>query len=152
MAALEALAPDIDAGKVGVVLIHDGARPFINHDLVDRVIAAARSHQGAIPGLIPQRTVFRRSDDGQRAERLATATLRRVQTPQAFSAPLLLKAYRESRTIGFEGVDTAEVVAQFGGLDAVVVEGDPVNIKVTTTADLEQARRIAATHPRTLRR
>lgn len=144
-AALNLLAPAIEQGSIDVVLIHDGARPFIELALVERIIVAARRHGGAIPGLVPDRPMFEIEEETDRAVALTTNRLRRVQTPQAFAALPLLAAYRQAADEGFEGVDTAEVVKRFAGIDAVVVEGDPDNIKVTTVDDLQKARQIAAT-------
>lgn len=145
MAALNLLAPAIDEGAIDVVLIHDGARPFVDQGLIERTIAAARSDGGAIPGLTPERPIFEIGDRTNRASPLPSDHLRRVQTPQAFAAQPLLAAYRKAEVEGFEGVDTAEVVARFSGIEAVVVDGDPDNIKVTTADDLHRAHQIAAT-------
>ncbi len=147
LSALEHLSPDIEAGSIDLVVIHDGARPFLDGPLVDRVISAATRHGGAIPGLSPAQAIYTLDRDQTTAKALPTETLRRVQTPQAFRARPLLDAYRAAAMSGFEGVDTAEVVARFGGIDAVVVEGESDNLKVTTPADLAVARRIAENRP-----
>lgn len=144
LAALDRLAPYIEDEAVEVVLIHDGARPFADEALITRTISAALAHRGAVPGLMPDRQVFELDADAGHASALRIESLRRVQTPQAFAAKPLLAAYRQAQIEGFEGVDTAEVVARFAEIDAVVVDGDPENIKVTTVADLHRAHRIAA--------
>jgi 2-C-methyl-D-erythritol 4-phosphate cytidylyltransferase len=143
-AALELLQPTVEAGGLDLVLVHDGARPFVTAALLDRLIAAADRHGAAIPGLAPERDVYEVDASTGIAQRLDTATVRRVQTPQVFVADPLLRAYADAGRAGFDGVDTAEVVARFAGLEAVVVEGDPDNLKVTTPTDLEIAAAIAA--------
>src|SRR5690606_36347220 len=134
-AAFDLLRPTVEAGGLDVVLVHDGARPFVTVELVDRVIAAARVHGAAIPGVEPERPVYRLDTGGSTAVRLSNGTLRTVQTPQGFHAGPLLRSYAMARESGFEGVDTAEVVAEHSGIDALVVAGDAENIKVTTPAD-----------------
>lgn len=148
MAALDLLAPTVDTGAIEVVLIHDGARPFLDTSLIDRLIVAARTHGGAIPGLVPEQRLFRLESDGTTASALSEQSLRRVQTPQAFRAAPLLQAYQQATIDAFDGVDTAEVVARYTSVDAVVVEGDPDNLKVTTPADLERAQQIARNRQR----
>lgn len=143
-AALDLLRPTIESGALELVLIHDGARPFPGLAMVDRVVQAARTHGGAIPGLAPERPVLQVEPGGGIAMKLDQSTLRRVQTPQGFEASALIEAYDEAARAGFDGVDTAEVVAAFAGVRAKVVPGDPDNIKVTTAADLDVAEAIAA--------
>ena len=92
LAALELLSPAIDSDEIAVVVIHDGARPFIDQPLVDRIIDAARVHGAAIPGLAPSERVFAIAEGQTRARALPSERLRRVQTPQAFWAHPLLDA------------------------------------------------------------
>ncbi len=142
-AAFEMLSPTVEAGGLDLVVVHDGARPFVTLDLVDRVVQAADEHGAAVPGLGPERPAYRL--DGSRTAVLLDPTrLRRVQTPQGFAAEPLLSAYRRAARKGFEGVDTSEVVQHHTGLAAVVVEGDPDNIKLTTRSDLTRAEEIAS--------
>jgi 2-C-methyl-D-erythritol 4-phosphate cytidylyltransferase len=136
-AGLEALAPDIESGEIGIVAIHDGARPFMTLDLLKATIDAARVAGGAIPGLRVHETLYRVTDD--EAEALPQGSLRRVQTPQAFWAEPLLEAYRSAEREGYEGVDTAETVERFSDLQVAVLPGDPRNIKVTFVEDFFQA-------------
>ena len=102
-------------------------------DLLESVITAARDTGGAIPGLEVEEPLFRH-DEGE-VELLEQTSLRRVQTPQAFHARPLLRAYRRAREAGFQGVDTAETIERFSDLSITVVPGDPHNIKVTFVED-----------------
>jgi 2-C-methyl-D-erythritol 4-phosphate cytidylyltransferase len=130
---LEALAPGIESGEIGLVAIHDGARPFLTLDLLHTLVEAAWENGGAIPGLTLDEPTYRVSDEG--VDRLPQEALRRVQTPQVFHALTLLEAYRRAARDGFEGVDTAETVERYSDLDVSVIPGDPRNIKVTFVED-----------------
>ncbi len=136
-AGLEALAPDIESGGIGIVAIHDGARPFMTLELLQTTIDTARTTGGAIPGLRVHETLYRVGSE--QPEALPQGSLRRVQTPQAFWAKPLLHAYRRAAGEGFEGVDTAETVERFSDLDVAVIPGDRRNIKVTFVEDFFQA-------------
>ena len=137
LAGVEHLAKAIDSGEISVAAIHDGARPFMTLDLVERVVATAQSDGGAIPGLAVDQPLFRRGNAGVSV--LDSTTLRRVQTPQAFRARQLLDAFRRSSTDLVGGVDTAETIERHSDLDVTVVEGDIRNLKVTFVEDFFEA-------------
>lgn len=140
-AGVRALGPIEDDA---VVLVHDGARPFIAPPVVDALLAAARAHGAAVPGLpLDPATVGFDESDG-RLRDLPADRLRRVQTPQAFTAGILLAAFRRAADEGIEGLDTAELVEACGGPPARVVAGDPANLKVTTPGDVARAEALAA--------
>lgn len=141
LAGLSAIAEEIDSGGVDLVAIHDGARPFLTLDLLERVIEVARRRGGAIPGLEVEEPLYQVTESGHHP--LAASALRRVQTPQAFWAKPLLDAYRRAAAAGFEGVDTAETVERFSDLTVEVVPGDPRNIKVTFVEDFFAAEEYA---------
>lgn len=134
MCGLNALAPAIESGEVGLVAIHDGARPFLTLGLLDSILDAALELGGAVPAL-PVEAPLYQQEDGL-VKPLPLDSLRRVQTPQAFSAGPLLAGYRAAAVSGFEGVDTAETVERFTDLPVATVPGDPRNIKVTFIEDL----------------
>ncbi len=141
-AALDLLAPGIEAGEVDVVAIHDGARPLAGVELFTRVIAAARENGGAVPtqplpGLAPR-------DAGAA---LPDGDLAGVQTPQAFRAGPLLAAYRRAAVDGFEGTDTAACLEQYGGASVAAVPSSPANLKVTYADDVRAAAVLAVTGP-----
>lgn len=144
LAGLEALAPDILAGAVGLIAIHDAARPFVRASLLDRVFTTANELGGAVPALeLTGEFLLRVGSDGAPAP-VPTTELRRVQTPQAFRARALLTAYRRASEEAFHGVDTAESVERFSDLQVGTVPGDPDNIKVTFLEDLILAEELAA--------
>ncbi|NYG54806.1 IspD/TarI family cytidylyltransferase [Nocardioides perillae] len=140
-AALRALAADVEAGRVDVVAVHDGARPLAGPGLFAAVLDQAREHGGALPA-VPVRGVVRR-DGGA-----LPATLVGVQTPQAFRADALLAAYAAAEADGFRGTDTAACVGWWGqrtGADVRIaaVPSTPRNLKVTFPEDLAVAARLA---------
>jgi 2-C-methyl-D-erythritol 4-phosphate cytidylyltransferase len=149
LCALRHLAARIDAGAVDVVLIHDGARPLVSPTLAAEVIAAARAHGGAVPGL-HRRDLARVSPDGRHLAGRAPTGLFAVQTPQGFRAGPLLAAYEEAAGEGFAGTDTASCVERFTDLRVRAVPGEPSNFKITYAHDLLVAERVLAGPPRSL--
>ena len=134
-AALRLLAPAIRAGELDVVAIHDGARPLVTQRLIADVIAAAREHGAAVPGL-PL------TDVADRDLTPVAGTLTRVQTPQAFRADLLLAAYEQADADCFSGTDTAACVERYAGVPVHCIQGDPRNVKVTYRPDLALVERL----------
>jgi 2-C-methyl-D-erythritol 4-phosphate cytidylyltransferase/2-C-methyl-D-erythritol 2,4-cyclodiphosphate synthase len=131
--SLESLSPER-------VLIHDGARPFIRHALIDRMLAALDETPGAIPALAIRDTV-KRGQDGIIRETLDRTSLWRAQTPQGFRYDAILAAHRASA--GRDLSDDA-AVAEAVGLAVRLIEGDEENFKVTTSDDLARAERVVA--------
>ncbi|MGE5546526.1 MAG: bifunctional 2-C-methyl-D-erythritol 4-phosphate cytidylyltransferase/2-C-methyl-D-erythritol 2,4-cyclodiphosphate synthase [Solirubrobacterales bacterium] len=129
--SLEAMAPDI-------VLIHDGARPFIDAGTIHRVVAALDHAPGAVAA-IPVSDTLKRGVEGRIAATVDRANLWRAQTPQGFRYGDILAAHRAAAG-GAELTDDA-AVAENAGLPVAVVMGAEDNVKITTAADLERARR-----------
>jgi 2-C-methyl-D-erythritol 4-phosphate cytidylyltransferase/2-C-methyl-D-erythritol 2,4-cyclodiphosphate synthase len=120
------------------VLVHDGARPFLDAGLVDRVLAALDESPAAIPAL-PLRDTVKRGAGGVIAQTVERADLWRAQTPQGFRYKEILAAHRG--VIGEDLPDDA-AVAERAGLPVRLIEGSEDNIKVTTADDLARAARI----------
>jgi 2-C-methyl-D-erythritol 4-phosphate cytidylyltransferase len=123
-----------DVAGVDVIAVHDGVRPLANADLIGRVFEAARRDGAAIPVVALNDSV--RQVVGESSHALDRSSLRAVQTPQAFDARLLLDAYRQPFDPTF--TDDASVVERFGH-SVTLVEGDPVNLKITRPMDLALA-------------
>jgi 2-C-methyl-D-erythritol 4-phosphate cytidylyltransferase len=139
-AGIQALAGDIDAGRIDTVLVHDAVRPFASQQLVERLLAGIGQSVGCIPGLrVASTTVL--VEDGWITG--YPSNLWAVQTPQVFQATWLLEAHNRAARRGFIGTDTASVVEWAGG-GVSVIEGEPNNIKITTPDDLARAKEIAA--------
>jgi 2-C-methyl-D-erythritol 4-phosphate cytidylyltransferase len=116
-----------------VVLVHDAARPLLPAEVVERVLAPlSDGWDGAVPGLQVADTLKRAGDDGGIVETLPRDSLWAVQTPQAFLAGALRRAYAVAAGTA---TDCAALVEAAGGR-VKVVEGDPQLAKVTTADDL----------------
>jgi 2-C-methyl-D-erythritol 4-phosphate cytidylyltransferase / 2-C-methyl-D-erythritol 2,4-cyclodiphosphate synthase len=131
--SLAAAAPDR-------VLIHDGARPFLDAATVDRVLAALDEADGAIPALAMSDTV-KRGENGCVIETVDRRDLWRAQTPQGFRFDAILAAHRAAR--GSDLSDDA-AVAERAGLAVRLVAGSEGNFKVTTSEDFLRAEQILA--------
>jgi 2-C-methyl-D-erythritol 4-phosphate cytidylyltransferase / 2-C-methyl-D-erythritol 2,4-cyclodiphosphate synthase len=134
-AGLEALA----AREPELVLIHDAARPFITGALIDRAIAAATARGAAVPGIAVADTIKTVDEAALVAETLDRRRLRIVQTPQAFSFKLILEAHRRAAATRQESFTDDAALAEWAGQPVSVFEGDPGNVKVTTTNDFARA-------------
>lgn len=121
-----------------VVLVHDAARPLVDDDVIERVLAPlAEGYDGVVPGLEVADTV-KRVRNGVVSETLPRSELVAVQTPQAFPAEVLRRAYAGD-VVG--ATDCASLVEACGGRVRVVA-GSPRLQKVTTKADLEVVERL----------
>jgi 2-C-methyl-D-erythritol 4-phosphate cytidylyltransferase/2-C-methyl-D-erythritol 2,4-cyclodiphosphate synthase len=130
--ALAAAAPDI-------VLIHDGVRPFVSLQLVDRLLAGVKAADGVIPALPVTDTVKRVDSDGRVTETVARDGLWTVQTPQAFRFPALLDAHRRAAMDDPDRFTDDASIAEWAGLAVATVPGDKMNRKLTTAADIAEA-------------
>ena len=119
----------------GVVLVHDGARPFVRPEEIRRLEAEVGETQGAVLATKVKDTIKKGS-----REQLVTETLERdelwaIQTPQAFSYQQLKKAHDVAKQNDFIGTDDAGLVEHIGGRIRLV-PGDEENIKLTTPYDI----------------
>jgi 2-C-methyl-D-erythritol 4-phosphate cytidylyltransferase/2-C-methyl-D-erythritol 2,4-cyclodiphosphate synthase len=130
--AFDAAAPEAE-----IVLVHDAARPFVTPDVISRSIDAAAAHGAAIAALVARDTV-KRVEGTAIAETLPRESIYLAQTPQAFRRGVL----RDAVALGRSGVDATDeaALAERAGHRVHVIEGDPANVKITTSHDLEAAR------------
>ncbi|MEO5584000.1 MAG: 2-C-methyl-D-erythritol 4-phosphate cytidylyltransferase [Flavobacteriales bacterium] len=119
----------------GLLAVHDGVRPLVSVELIDRCFAAAEAHGAAIPVLPVSSSVRELVGEGSRA--VERSRLRVVQTPQCFRVELLRKAFELPYDPAF--TDEATLVERIG-LAVHLVEGEERNIKVTTPTDLVLAK------------
>ena len=124
--------------KTDYVLIHDGARPFLNQEMLERLCACVKREKrpvslacrSRIPSSLPMKTEKYR--ESPRRDLVWQA-----QTPQAFAAELLFPAFEKLMQHSTEGItDDAMVVEQEMGIASVMVKGGYENIKITTPEDL----------------
>ncbi len=133
---LEALAAD----PPDLVLIHDGARPFVGAGVIDRVLDALEHADAAVPALPVCDTLKRSLDDGG-SETVDRAKVWRAQTPQGFRFAPILQAHRETNGRSLTDDTT---VAEVCGIAVAMVDGDERNLKITTPSDFEHASRLLA--------
>jgi 2-C-methyl-D-erythritol 4-phosphate cytidylyltransferase / 2-C-methyl-D-erythritol 2,4-cyclodiphosphate synthase len=119
------------------VLIHDAARPFVDAGLIGRVIRSLDSHAGALPCL-PVTDTLLRADAGCATGTLSRDDLWRAQTPQGFRFDAILAAHRAAAKDGGTFTDDAGI-AQWYGLDVILVEGSEANCKLTSAEDIASA-------------
>ncbi len=129
---LEAIAA---SGGADLVLIHDAARPFLSHAVIDRLIAALEGAPGAVPVLPVADTLSR--GGVALGPTVPRDDLFRVQTPQAFDFAAILDAHRRWPEAE-EATDDAQMLRRFGGTVAMV-EGDVMIEKVTYAPDFAAA-------------
>ncbi|KAF5072967.1 2-C-methyl-D-erythritol 4-phosphate cytidylyltransferase [anaerobic digester metagenome] len=118
-----------------IVLIHDGVRPFVKEDMINRSIDAARIFDGCVLGVPAKDTIKICDKDGMVVETPERSKLWHIQTPQTFSRKLIEKAYEKAEKDGFIGTDDASV-AEFYGAKIKVIQGSYQNIKITTREDI----------------
>ena len=100
--------------EVGIVVVHDAARPFVTMDVVDGVIAEARAGRGAVAA-VPVTDTLKEVDAGGRVLRTVTRDgLWRAQTPQAFPRAMIEQAYAEARRTRTYATDCAALCEQEG--------------------------------------
>lgn len=117
------------------VLIHDGARPFVSAELIDRTIRALDRAPGAICA-VPVADTLKRGDGRRIAATVPREGLWRAQTPQGFHFEAILAAHR---ALAGERLTDDAMVAERRGLPVELVEGTEDNFKVTTADDLIRA-------------
>jgi 2-C-methyl-D-erythritol 4-phosphate cytidylyltransferase len=123
------------SGDTDIVLIHDGARPFIKEYSIAESIKAAYEY-GAASVAVPVKDTIKRADSsGFVQETLDRNELWLIQTPQAFKYSLILEAHKKALEDGFYGTDDA-VLAERLGHKLKLVMGSYDNIKITTIEDL----------------
>lgn len=117
--------------------VHDGARPLISWQVIDRVVRAANTYGAAAPA-IPVKDTIKVVSGGLVKETPDRATLQAVQTPQVFDFDLLRGALKKAETDGASVTDDCSAVERTG-MKIKIVEGDERNLKVTTPMDLKIA-------------
>lgn len=135
LAALEA-SPETE-----LLAVHDGARPLVTPELIDRVVSAAARCSAAAPAVAVKDTVKAVREDGGVEETLDRERLRAVQTPQVFEASLLKAALQSALEQEAPVTDDASAVERLGKV-VFLVEGEEENLKITTPMDLVLAEAI----------
>lgn len=122
-----------------IVLIHDGARPFVTNEVINENIKTAREKDACITAVPVKDTIKRIDQNGVVEESLKRDELWQVQTPQSFKYDLIRRAYDWLETKSKKGITDDAMVAELYGVTVYVVKGSYYNIKVTTPDDIPLA-------------
>ena len=132
-----------------IVMIHDGARPFVDEAILSRCLSDVREHKACVVGMPVKDTIKLADDAGFSKETLPRHLLWMIQTPQVFAYDLVLRAFqtfmdREKELLaeGIQITDDAMVVEHFTNTSVKLTEGSYENIKITTPEDLPHAQMI----------
>lgn len=121
--------------KCDIVLIHDGARPFVSDKIIDNCIEEVKEHKAIVVGVPVKDTIKIIDNDKNIVDTPNRSVLWAVQTPQTFDYNILIDAYKDAFKSGFYGTDDAMLVERIG-YKVKMVEGSYNNIKITTKEDL----------------
>lgn len=123
--------------KTDYVLIHDGARPFIDKDIIERSIETVEKYQACVVGMPAKDTIKIVDELGFAADTPDRERVWQVQTPQTFSYSLIMQAYEKLMACNKRQVtDDAMVLEQMTDQTVKLIEGSYRNIKITTPEDL----------------
>lgn len=132
--------------KCEYIFIHDGARPFIDHEIIKRVFAAVKQFKACVVGMPVKDTIKIADEKDFVANTPDRSLIWQIQTPQVFKRQLIAAAYEkllaEEKDLLAEGVkvtDDAMVVEYFMSVPVKLVQGSYQNIKITTPEDLKIA-------------
>ena len=118
-----------------VVLVHDGARPFVTRECIDNVLQALERRQACICG-VPVKDTIKTVKNGVIVDTPDRSSLWQAQTPQGFKTKVLLDAYDKAIMTHKSITDDASAVELFSNTDVMMVMGDYGNYKITTKEDL----------------
>ena len=119
------------------VLIHDGARPFVNQDIIRRCMQEVQKYQACVVGMPVKDTIKIADEEGYAKETPDRKNVWMIQTPQTFSYALIYEAYEEMlKTEDTAITDDAMVLERIKGKKSKLIEGSYRNIKITTPEDL----------------
>ena len=119
------------------VLIHDGARPFVNQDIIRRCMQEVQKYQACVVGMPVKDTIKIADEEGYAKQTTDRKNVWMIQTPQTFSYALIYEAYEEMlKTEDTAITDDAMVLERIKGKKSKLIEGSYRNIKITTPEDL----------------
>lgn len=124
-----------------IVLIHDGARPFISHRIINDGIEYAQIYGAAAPGVTPKDTIKIKNNEGFSIDTPDRNSLVAIQTPQIFKYNEILKCHEKINEEKISVTDDT-MVAELYGYKVYLYEGEYTNIKVTTPEDLILAEKL----------
>ncbi len=125
----------VELKETEIVLIHDGARPFVSQRIINDAIRYARIYKATAPGIMPKDTIKVKNKDNFSVNTLTRSNLVAIQTPQAFDFDMIYECHRKVKERNIVVTDDTMVVELFGN-KVYIYEGDYTNIKITTPEDL----------------
>ncbi len=128
---------EVSAGAE-LIAIHDGARPLVTQELIERTVYAAKANLAAAPAIASTDTLKAVDENGFISGTVDRNTVLRVQTPQIFQADVIKGALSKAVKNGLLLTDDCSAVEMMG-IRTKIVEGDIDNIKLTTPADIHLA-------------
>jgi len=128
-------------GDTDFVLIHDGARPFVSHELIESCVQEAQKFDACIAA-IPVNDTIKKVENGIINETVDRSELYQAQTPQVFKYDILKESFKKSKIENCYFTDEAALVENTG-FTVHIVQGDFKNIKITTHDDLVIAENLA---------
>lgn len=131
---------NINCRKNDFIIIHDAVRPFVSRSLIERLIKETKKFNAVIPGTPINDTVKRTDKKFIVQNTIPRENLFSIQTPQAFRYDILMKSFEKAYSENFTGTDEAAIV-EYAGYKIKLIEGDSVNIKVTTREDFKKNNR-----------
>ena len=130
-------AMEKNACEDGYVFIHDGARPFVDEPMLERVYADVCKYEACVVGMPVKDTIKIADTDGFIKETPKRSLVWQIQTPQSFSYPLVYEAYRKMLADEDSAItDDAMVVERMTNQPVKLIEGNYRNIKITTPEDM----------------
>lgn len=135
---LMALRALIDQG-VDAVLIHDSVRPFVDAELITRVVDGLQDDTGSLPALPIVETLKRGQSEGMVTETVKRDGLFAAQTPQGFPYRAILEAHERAATEAVQEFTDDAAIAEWAGIPVRLVQGSPENVKITYAKDIEMA-------------
>lgn len=120
-----------------IVFIHDGARPFLRKEELEKLKTVMETQQAALLTLPAVDTVKLVDENGYVKETLPRTRLFQAQTPQAFRTNLIKEAHQKAAADGFQATDDAQIMEVYGTVPVLCVIGDASNKKITHPADLK---------------
>ena len=124
-----------------IVLIHDGARPFVTNEIIEKSIECAQKYNCAIVGVPVKDTIKIVNENNDVYDTPNRNTLWSIQTPQVFDYSLIMKAHEKAKADEYYGTDDS-MLMEYLGYNVKVVEGSYNNIKITTPEGLKIAEEI----------
>ncbi len=119
-----------------IVLIHDGARPFVTDKIIENSIICAKENNCGVVGVPVKDTIKVINENSEVCETPNRSTLWAIQTPQVFNYSLIMEAHEKAKKDNYYGTDDSMLMEHFGH-NVKVVEGSYNNIKITTPEDLK---------------